>query len=336
MGRPIRLDLPGDWHHVLNRGLGRRAVFETRADIRFFLAQIARAVRRGELEVHAYCVLTNHYHLLVRSPSGSVSRAMQRIQARFVRRFNTLRRRDGPLFRGRFGSRRIVSEAHWRAVVRYIDANAVEAGLVTTSGDYPWGSARCYAAGSGPRWLRRDVILAETGEPSTEREGDFGPGEAGSGHGLLDGLMGAGSAEITRWMLRQAHGADGLGRGDVLVPADHVQHAIERARTRDGEWLLRSGYRTFDAWEMLACGLLRSASCLTFQQIAEVVGCSVTAAHARWRRHGDLLRSDPAYRARATAVVSGALTPAADSRQERTRRAGSRRSGGLPSGMLRH
>lgn len=64
----------------MNRGIARRSVFESRADVRYFLSRLARAVRRRELEVHAYCVMTTHYHLLVRSPLGRLSEGMRRIQ----------------------------------------------------------------------------------------------------------------------------------------------------------------------------------------------------------------------------------------------------------------
>src|SRR5437867_1139696 len=103
----------------MNRGIARRPVFETRADIRFFLACLARAVRRGELEVHVFCVLTTHFHLLVRSPIGRLAVAMKRIENAYVRYYNRTRRRDGPLFRGRFRSRPVESLRYRNLLVRY-------------------------------------------------------------------------------------------------------------------------------------------------------------------------------------------------------------------------
>ncbi len=79
MARNPRQDHPGSWHHVMNRGIARRSLFESRDDIRFFLACLARAVRRGQIEVHAWCILTTHFHLLVRSPGGELSAAMRRV-----------------------------------------------------------------------------------------------------------------------------------------------------------------------------------------------------------------------------------------------------------------
>ena len=106
---------------------------------------MAHAVRRGQLELHAYSLLTTHVHLLVRSPGESLSEAMQRIEQRFVLRFNRLRERDGPLFRARFTSRRV------RTVSR---VTLHETSLV--SGLSQWSVCR-YAA------LHRDLLARDQG-----------------------------------------------------------------------------------------------------------------------------------------------------------------------------
>ena len=104
MPRLPRLDRAGRWFHVMNRGLARRPEFETEQDIRYFLSRVARAVRRDGLEIDVVCVLTTHFHVLVRIPIGHLSEAMLRIQNEYVRSFNRTRRRDGSLFRGRLVS----------------------------------------------------------------------------------------------------------------------------------------------------------------------------------------------------------------------------------------
>ena len=106
---------------MLNRALARRSVFEHRGDTRFFLSLLARAAHKHWLEVHAYTVLTNHFHLLVRSLDGRLSEAMGWIEYRYVRYFNRSRNRDGPLFRGRFTSLNVTTVPYWRTLIRYID-----------------------------------------------------------------------------------------------------------------------------------------------------------------------------------------------------------------------
>ena len=106
MVRKPRNDSPGTWHHAMNRAIARRPIFETREDVRYFLAGVARSVRRGQLEVHAWCVMTTHFHMLVRSPIGELSEAMHRIQNAFTRYFNRKRRRIRGAARGNMSKAR--------------------------------------------------------------------------------------------------------------------------------------------------------------------------------------------------------------------------------------
>lgn len=78
MARPPRPDQPGSWHRVLYCGLAKRPLFEGQVDIRSLLSKLAREVRKGRLELHAWCLLTTHFHLLVRSPAGALSEARRR------------------------------------------------------------------------------------------------------------------------------------------------------------------------------------------------------------------------------------------------------------------
>ena len=138
MARKLRNDRPGAAFHVMNRGIARRTIFDSPADYRFFLACLARAVRRKEIEVLAYALLRTHFHLFVRS-LGGLSQAMQRIQLRHVRRFNRLHRRDGPLLRNRF-----------RSTLRH----RTWSGCGARPSSPTEGRARCPKSGRGP-WSRR-------------------------------------------------------------------------------------------------------------------------------------------------------------------------------------
>jgi REP element-mobilizing transposase RayT len=103
MARRFRQDLPASWQHVINRGLAKRPLFEDRIDIRFFLSRLAREVRRGRLELHSWCVLTTHFHLLVRSPVGELSEALRRSQNEYSRCFNRRHKESRILSRQRGG-----------------------------------------------------------------------------------------------------------------------------------------------------------------------------------------------------------------------------------------
>ncbi|MCP4198800.1 MAG: hypothetical protein GY762_16770, partial [Proteobacteria bacterium] len=135
---------------MTNRGIAKRVLFETRSDGRYFLSRLARQVRAGRIEVHAFCLMTTHFHLLVRSPIGKMSEAMRRAQNDYSRYFNRKRRRDGSLIRGRFFSKPVYSDQYRHTLIRYIDANPVKAKMVKRSLEYELGSAFLFTRGRGP------------------------------------------------------------------------------------------------------------------------------------------------------------------------------------------
>jgi len=157
MARRHRRDRTGAAFHVMNRGIARRTVFDSPSDYRFFLACLARAVRRGEVQVLAYALMRTHFHLFLRS-LGGLSTAMRRIQLRHVRRCNRLPRRDGPLLRNRFVSKEVDSRAYERNVVHYTHENPVLARLCDHPSEYPWISAGLCASGRLPLWFSTDAL----------------------------------------------------------------------------------------------------------------------------------------------------------------------------------
>ena len=163
MARRPRSDHPGAWFHLMNRAIARRTLLEYREDMTVFLEHVEAACSRGDLEVHAFSLLTTHYHMLVRSPVGRVGHAMQRIQTEYSRWFNRGRRRDGPLVRGRYAASPVDTHEYRCAVVRYIDRNPVSARLVERAGEYPYGSARAYeqVASTSYPWLSRCWVERE-------------------------------------------------------------------------------------------------------------------------------------------------------------------------------
>lgn len=142
----------------MNRGLARRTAFESAADVRAFLALLAREVRAHKIAIHAFCVMTTHFHLLAQSVDGELGPTIGRVLNGYVRRFNRGRRRDGSLFRGRFRSRPVTTETYRRVLVRYIDLNPVQARLVECPVDYPHGSAQPHVQPVGSPWLERHWI----------------------------------------------------------------------------------------------------------------------------------------------------------------------------------
>lgn len=314
----------------MNRGIARRPYFEARSDQRYFLAQLAAQVRAGRVEVHAYCLMTTHFHLLVRSPRGELSEAMRRIQNGYARWFNRLRRRDGPLIRGRFFSKRADTELYRRAIVRYVDVNPVRAGLVQSAAEYEFGSARAYSAATAPPWLSTDWVvdgaMSLTGDrvysPATYARA-FGGREAGDVDSLcamiesrmrsaresdpLEDLVGTTPGEVRRWMRRKAMLADGHQPGLPVCGVVGLSRALERDVERGGEWLVDRAGRSWRGSELARVGLLRALCAVPWPTIASLTGWSVDLARRRGREHLAAMVADVQHAARVERIGTDAV-----------------------------
>ena len=305
MARPPRCDEPGAWHHVMNRGLAKRTVFEDRASVRYFKSRIAHATRRAEIEVHAFSILTTHFHLLVRSPEGRMAEGMRRIQNEYVRWFNRRNQRDGPLFRGRFLSRRVRSLRYRRVLVGYIDRNPVSARVASTPEAYEHGSARHYARGDGPPWLIQAWVEHDCAEQAGESLFTWSAYEraysarSAEAHALaeqrlqhpahdvdpLDDLVHASPRSVLDWMRRKAALADGTKPGLPCVAASAVSAACQRG-SDPSSWTTRSARnKDVDLWSVLEVALLRDLSSLSWQEIARRTYASAAAGKRRYEVH---------------------------------------------------
>jgi REP element-mobilizing transposase RayT len=164
MARKPRIDYPGAWHHVMHRGARRAPIFHSDDHCGTFLGHVAAMVEMFEVEVHAYSLMTNHYHLLVRSPHGNLSRSMRHLNAGYTQHVNARHGWDGPIFRGRFHSELIRNEARLPFVLAYIHLNPLRAGLVTRLDSDCWTSHRAYIGRDpAPAWLTRGYFLGMFG-----------------------------------------------------------------------------------------------------------------------------------------------------------------------------
>ena len=125
MSRPLRIEYPGAFYHIMNRGADRIDVFHDPEFFRLFLDIISEANEKYELEIHSYCLMNNHYHLLIKTPQSNLSKIMKFINGVYTQRCNILRDGDGPLFRGRYKSLLVDTDSYLLQVSRYIHLNPV-------------------------------------------------------------------------------------------------------------------------------------------------------------------------------------------------------------------
>jgi putative transposase len=141
MPRRPRSALPDGYYHVFCRGVAQANVFLDQLHFSVFMSKYKSAATRFEWTCHRFCVLPNHYHLVIEATRPNLSRGMHRLNFTYAQWFNALHERVGHLFQGRFGAYSIESDRHYDAVIRYVDENPVRAGLAARSEDWPWSSA---------------------------------------------------------------------------------------------------------------------------------------------------------------------------------------------------
>lgn len=159
MSRPLRIIYPGAWYHVMNRGLAHNLIFKDDNHRQCFLDLLSEIHFRYQVEIHAYCLMDNHYHLLLRTPFANLSRLMRHLDGVYTQYFNKSANHDGPLFRGRYKSILVEADAYLLQLSRYIHFNPVKAQLVEKSEQYPWSSYQAYLCGNSPSWLITNYIL---------------------------------------------------------------------------------------------------------------------------------------------------------------------------------
>ena len=211
MARSLRLDYPDTFYHVLSRGNEKREIFRDDKDYLKFLETLARVVDRFQLEVHAYVLMKNHYHLLVRTRQANLSRAIQWLGVSYSVWFNRKHQRSGHLFQGRFKNFLIENERYFTAMCLYIHNNPLRAGIVKRLADYKWSSYYAYAHTDRRyqvSWLTTDVVLGICGGSRREflKAQRLSFAEGGN---LLDDLrygLYLGSAEFSEECLQRAKG----------------------------------------------------------------------------------------------------------------------------------
>ena len=312
MARSLRIDYPETFYHVLSRGNEKRDIFYGDLDYVQFLTILGRMVERFGLEVHAYVLMSNHYHLLVRTKDANLSRAIQWLGVSYSVWFNRRHSRTGHLFQGRFKSFLVQDEHYFTAMCLYIHGNPVRAGVTTRLSGYPWSSFPAYAGNAArPPWLTTRVVL----------------GMYGSSHHRFE-------QEQRLFLEKRPHPLEDLRHGLYLGAESFAEECLQRAdeeqhvekpqyrsllRSRDAAaaaveilgWLgesnptpllhrqrIRSVNRDVAIYALYHLGAYRN------RDIGRVFGIGYTAVSAVVRRAQKHLESDPALQKTLNSLLS--------------------------------
>lgn len=160
MARPLRIEYPGCFYHVTARGNERQDIYKSVRDREKFLSYLESATQRYSAVIHAYCLMTNHYHLLVETPQGNLSKIMQQINGSYTAYFNVKRKRSGHLFQGRYKAIIVEADSYACELSRYIHLNPVRVGMAKAPEEYRWSSYQDYIdARQQAGWLTTSFIL---------------------------------------------------------------------------------------------------------------------------------------------------------------------------------
>jgi REP element-mobilizing transposase RayT len=159
MARPLRIEYAGAFYHITSRGNERRDIFKSDSERMRFLSYLESAVERYKAVIHAYCLMNNHYHLLLETPMGNLSEIMRHINGAYTTYYNIKRQRAGHLFQGRYKAIIVDKDEYAGELSRYIHLNPIRAKIVNKPEEYKWSSYRSYIGLEvPPKWLKVDFI----------------------------------------------------------------------------------------------------------------------------------------------------------------------------------
>lgn len=297
MSRSLRLEYPGALWHVLNRGVERRTVFLNDDDRTRFLDLLAAVVVAFRWRLHAFVLMSNHFHLLVETVEPTLSRGMQKLTGDYAEYFNWRHERVGHLFQGRFTGHLVDSDTYFLEVARYIVLNPVRACMVGEPSEWRWSSYRATAGiVDCPGWLTISDVLDrfDSSDPvaASRRYSDF-VSRIGDGTSPWDHLVGQiylGSESFIERMQRRITDQSPLSSEHPLAQRTPrcasleqvlriVLPSLERSRTR----------------RLAFAQLARTEALATLPQIGELLGIGSTGASYLVIAAGRRIQSDPSF-----------------------------------------
>lgn len=169
MARPLRLEFAGALYHITARGDQREEIYLDDEDRTRFLTLLGEVCQRFNWTTHAYCLMTNHYHLVIETPDANLSAGMRQLNGVYTQRFNRRHRRVGHVFQGRYHAVIVQKDAYLLELIRYVVLNPVRAHMVLEAGQWPWSSYRAMIGKARPPgWLETDWLLAQFASARTE------------------------------------------------------------------------------------------------------------------------------------------------------------------------
>ena len=169
MARPLRIEYAGALYHVTSRGDRQQAIFLNDGDRHAWLRILDTVCARFRWNIHAFCLMGNHFHMVVETPQANLGRGMRQLNGEYTQRFNFRNATVGHLFQGRYKAILVQRQTYLLELSRYVVLNPVRAGIVATPNGWPWSSyAMTCSDAPAPAWLTTDWLLSQFGEQRSE------------------------------------------------------------------------------------------------------------------------------------------------------------------------
>jgi len=282
MTRPLRLEFPGAVYHITARGDGREDIYLDDADRLVFLDLLGKEVRQQWWRLYAYCLMSNHYHLLLETPEGNLVAGMRRLNGVYTQAFNRRHGRVGHVLQGRYKSILVDKDSYLLELARYIVLNPVRANMVKRVEDWPWSSYQATAGRiEAPDWLGAEWMWrqfgadAASGQPAYRRFVLAGLGATSPWEELRSQIYLGGDKFLAR-MAKLAEGQERQGvpkshREPARPTAEKVLADVAKAfRIAPEQVVGRTSQAAFKAWVYL----LRRATNLNLREVAEMAHVS--------------------------------------------------------------
>jgi REP element-mobilizing transposase RayT len=284
MARPLRLEYPDAWYYVLNKGRRRVLVFRNEADYACFLDLLEEASTMWNVRIAAYCLMPNHYHLLVQTPDANLARFMRHVDGVYTQRFNRSHRCDGSLFRGRYKAIVMEAATYLLKMARYVHRIPLRSKMVNRIDRYRWSSHREYLSRSRKgSWLDRASVLSMLGRAKNNRTVAYRRYMSRPDSDEIEGLFSGaktpsvlGSPEFIAWAKEQFRN---LGGGREIHTSrqaepglEVIRSAVSSAYETDPSELLRSHRGLTNEPRNVAIYLSRRLSGETLSRIGKAFG----------------------------------------------------------------
>lgn len=265
MARPLRIEFAGALYHVTARGDRRQAIYRDDIDRQLWLDTLAKACAKYAFRVYAFCLMPNHYHLLVETASGQLAAGMRQLNGVYSQAYNRRHDQVGHVFQGRYHAILCAKQSYLLEVARYIVLNPVRAGMVAAAADWPWSSHRWVLdEGPAPHWFSPDVLLAHFGNDQSAARQAY----------RIFVAAGVGARRPFDNVTRQLYlGAMPEAAKHVVDQALHASPEISRAHKQAVAMPLAA---YFSAGTSLEAAVARAyqSNCFSLAEIARHCGCS--------------------------------------------------------------